>query len=159
MLFREESDVHCKKYAGWAECTACECRRSCCTCGTGCQTVVFRFVRRTVSVYWAQNTLVGKKTFFPSLLKLRVILVDWAVLNASMTNKLPHHPLNLREERLCSKRTLLIKKKYCVGFNYNIHCQIMNSAAVWCPNYKQIRRKTPTSSAFASYIRQLMSPL
>jgi hypothetical protein len=43
-------------------------------------------------------------------------------------------------------------------FNYNIQCQIMNTASIWYPNYKQIRRKTLTSSPFASYTCQLVSP-
>jgi hypothetical protein len=35
----------------------------------------------------------------------------------------------------------------------------MNTASVWYPNYKQGRHKTLTSSSFASYMRQLVSPL
>jgi hypothetical protein len=37
----------------------------------------------------------------------------------------------------------------------------MNTTSIWYPhynNYKQIRHKTLTSSSFASYIRQFVSP-
>jgi hypothetical protein len=82
------------------------------------------------------------------------------IAESEYDNQIAPPPANFKGGGIILKSTFLIKKSNLLVFNYSIQCQIMNTASMWCPNYKQkIRHKTLASSSFVSYIRQLVSPL
>jgi len=63
-------------------------------------------------------------------LKFRVILIVLTLLNLNMTTKLSNHPPRLRR-RDSIQNYVHNKKNTILVFDYNIQCQIMNSASIY----------------------------
>ena len=67
--------------------------------------------------------------FLRSLLKFRVILIVFTLLNPNMTTKLSYRPPMLSEGGLNFKNSFYEKSNILVS-NYNIQYQIMNSVSM-----------------------------